>query len=1228
MSFSRAETSCAFALMIAGLAGIGGCERPPTPTEIAAIEADLPEQISYNWHVRPILSNNCFRCHGNDAAMRKAGLRLDVKENAFAPIPEDKAKRAVVPGKPWKSEAIVRILSEDQDTRMPPLDSHKTLTTQEKAILYKWVEQGAAYEQHWAYIPPGVTRPEQSPFAEQAVNEVDKYVYAGLHKKRLSPSPEADRETLINRVTLDLTGLPPTLRQVDDFVADKDPSAYEKLVDRLLRSQDYAERMTTYWLDVARYGESDGYLDDNYGRLIYPWRDWVISAFDHNMPYDKFASWQLAGDLLPSPTREQILATAFARVGKRSTEAGIIDEEYRVEYRNERSELVGKAFLGLTLGCAKCHDHKYDAISHADYYSMAGFFNSIDERGYYSQPDEPRATGPTLPWPEPNQKTAWDLAKADLATKVASYDSARQAAGKAATARADAIMKGAPQQIGKAMLADIEDSTLVYYPLDEGHKGPLEPIMIMSSGGMNGGGGDRGSKGATNPVMEIPGVPLDMPPGESVIGRPAVATQITSSGVRPETRGRVVPTGAQTRTSDNARLTAVLARTSSDSNAVSGALQRSKRRFSPAPGQAGGVKTVQPAGPPPPRVLTLPDTLTAENVSFSKSGRPGDPDVTLQKASFIPGAKGQGFLIDDNMGFLGPRNVGRFERTDPFSIDLYIKPRVGKPYTGAGIVFFQDQRAGWSVLSEGDRVRFDIVHSAPFNQISVLTQAKVPQGQWTHVTVSYDGSSKASGVKLFLDGKPAAVDVISDHLTRSALPYGRYGLVILGGGYWNLTFGKKWRAEEFTGGGLDELRVVNRALTAGEAAVLHDPSLAEKDMRVAHASFVEREIAKDPLVIAAATELRKARERENEVSSKIREVMVLADQTRTRPTYVLQGGLYDKPLDEVQPQGLQSVFAWKSSLQRNRKGLTEWLFDDKNPLTARVFVNRLWQMHFGTGLVETVEDFGTQGAIPSNPELLDWLAVEFVKSGWDIKHMHKLMVMSATYRQSSFATPELLEADPRNFLLARGPRYRLQAEMIRDNALFASGLLVDKKGGDAVFPYQPDGVWSAGAGVNVYPGVVPDDDRHRRSMYTFYKRASPYPSLAVFDMADRSVSTVARRMSNTPLQALVLLNDIQYMEAYRKIAERAIGAAPEADKQVEMVFRLATRRRPVEAEMNALRDYYGSETKRFAGKSGSADKLLQHGVAPINPGIDRTQLAALTMVAAVVMNSPDAYMLR
>ncbi|MEP7314828.1 MAG: DUF1553 domain-containing protein, partial [Pseudomonadota bacterium] len=1039
----------------------------------------------------------------------------------------------------------------------------------------------------------------------------------------LAPSPEADRETLINRVTLDLTGLPPTLAQVDEFVADKDPAAYAKLVDRLLQSQDYAERMTTYWLDVARYGESDGYLDDNYGRLIYPWRDWVIGAFGRNMPYDKFASWQLAGDLLPKPTREQILATAFARVGKRSTEAGIIDEEYRVEYRNERSELVGKAFLGLTLGCAKCHDHKYDAISQADYYSMAGFFNSIDERGYYSQPDEPRATGPTLPWPEPNQKSAWDLAKADLTAKESAYANARKAAEHSAAARADAIMRGAPQQIEKAMMDEIDASTLVYYPLDEGHKGPLEPIMVMSGGGMNGGGGDRGSKGATNPVTEIPGVPLDMPPGESVINRPAAAI---AAGL-PATSARVVPPATESRKSGGAAVKTALARSAAPGQ-KSGAPQRAQRRFSPAPGQAGGVKIAKPAGPPPPRVLALPDTLTADNVSFSKSGRSTDPDVTLQKAKFIPGAKGQGFLIDDNMGFLGPRDVGRFERTDPFSIDLYIKPRVGKPYTGAGIVFFQDQRAGWSVLSEGDRVRFDIVHAAPFNQISVLTQAKVPQGQWTHVAVSYDGSSRASGVKLFLDGKPAAVEVVSDHLTRSALPYGRYGLVILGGGYWNMTFGKKWRAEEFTGGGLDELRVINRAITAGEAAALHDSSVAEKNTSVARASFVEREIEKNQEVVAATAELKKARDRENEISSKIREVMVLGDQSRRRPTYVLQGGLYDKPLDEVEPRALQRVFGWQSSLPPDRTGLTKWLFDPKNPLTARVFVNRLWQMHFGTGIVETVEDFGTQGAIPSNPELLDWLAVEFVKSGWDIKHMHKLIVMSATYRQSSFATPGLLEADPRNFLLARGPRYRLQAEMIRDNALFASGLLVDKKGGDAVFPYQPDGVWSAGAGVNSYPVSVPDDDRHRRSMYTFYKRASPYPSLAVFDMADRSVSTVARRTSNTPLQALVLLNDVQYIEAYRKLAERAIDAAPDSDKQVEMVFRLATRRHPVEAESSALREYYASERKRFAGSSDSADKLLQHGVAPINPGIDRAQLAALTMVAGVVMNSPDAYMLR
>jgi hypothetical protein len=1033
-------------------------------------------------------------------------------------------------------------------------------------------------------VAPKVVRPRKSTIAKGAVNDIDRYVYARLDKAGLKPSPEADRETLINRVTLDLTGLPPTLAEVDAFVSDMSPRAYERLVDRLLASPAYGERMTTYWMDVARYGESDGYLDDNIGRTIYPWRDWVISAFNSNMPYDKFVTWQLAGDKLKNPTREQLLATAFARVGKRSTENGLIDEEYRVEYRNERSELVGKAFLGLTVGCAKCHDHKYDVISQKDYYSLAGFFNSVDERGFYAQAQflgkKYSDVGPSLPWPTPEEKARWDAARLQLQVREAGYRAAVTAARSVAASRVDAGLKQGGPAAATALNAAIDAATIAYYPLDELYLASFDPIKTRAFGGIPG--------AQANPA------------------KPAGAKKPAAK-----------PAGLQ-----KASLTVSSApkRLPPDGSTGGGG------------GPGGGTPGLARARSAPPP-LTIPSSFRADKLRWTRSGRPGEPGAVIEDPKLIPGARGKALLIDGSIGFLGPREVGRFERNDSFSIDLWIKPRADKPYEAAPIAYYQDHNvgtgdAGYSILSDHDRVRFDLINTSPNNMISVVTAKPVPRGKWTHVAVTYDGSSKAGGAKIYIDGKPAELEVRRDNLTRSILPQVRFGPGAVGGGFWGFSFGRRFRAEEFNQGGVDEIRLFNKSLTPAEAAWLHDPRTAQQDLRALRESLLQIAAARDPQVVRAAEALRQAREAENLIATNVKTIMVLGDTPKPRPTYLLTGGLYDKPAEEVRPQALERVFHWNARLPRDRLGLTRWMFDKKNPLISRVFVNRLWMLHFGSGIVETVEDFGTQGANPTNPELLDYLAVEFERSGWDIKHMHKLMVMSATYRQSSRITPEHLQKDARNLLLARGPRYRLPAEMIRDNALFASGLLVDKKGGESVFPYQPEGVWTTGAIPVAYPTDVPDDEHHRRSMYTFIKRTSQFPSLTVFDQADRSVSTVQRRLSNTPLQALVLLNDVQYLEAYRKLAERAMLSTADPDRQIEMVFRLATRRRPVVEEMSALKALYASETQRLGKSSAAVDSLLSQGVSPVDPRPDRLKLAVLSTVTGAVMNSPDAFTLR
>jgi hypothetical protein len=483
---------------------------------------------------------------------------------------------------------------------------------------------------------------------------------------------------------------------------------------------------------------------------------------------------------------------------------------------------------------------------------------------------------------------------------------------------------------------------------------------------------------------------------------------------------------------------------------------------------------------------------------------------------------------------------------------------------------------------------------------------------------------------MYFNGKAVELEADHDNLTRSMLPNARFGSVALGAGYYGFSFGKRFRSEEFTGGAIDEIRIFKRTLVPTEVAFLHDgrSPLQRSAAESLHKDLLELEVDHDPAVVAAGAGLQAAKDRENEIASKLNELMILRDQPKVRPTYLLDRGLFDRPKQEVQPKAIDAVFEWKASFPRNRRGLAEWLFDPENPLTSRVFVNRLWAQHMGVGIVQTVEDFGVQGSLPSDPQLLDWLAVEFMSSKWDIKHMQKLMVMSATYRQSSISTPEKLNKDPVNTFYARGPRFRMTAEQIRDNALFASGLLVDKKGGDSVFPYQPEGVWAAGAGANLYPEGVPDDEQHRRTMYTFVKRASPAPNMAVFDEPDRTAPSVARRISNTPLQALVLLNDVQFVEAYRKLAERVLLQQNDEDGQLVELFRLATRRHPLAEEKQTLREYYDSEVTRFNRQPEVAGKLLRAGVAPVSQSVDHNRLAALTMVAAAVMNSPDAYSIR
>jgi hypothetical protein len=1234
--------------------------------QVADASQAIPDRPDWNWDVRPILSTNCFSCHGQGA--QKAGLRLDIQKAAYDPIPEDKNHHAIVPGNPSKSELFKRITSSDVDFRMPPKDSHKTLSSRDIAIVERWIKQGAHYKQHWSYITPTEVKPEKTKWDGQAVNQIDRYVYAKLAENGLKPAAEADRETLINRVTLDLTGLPPTLQQVDAFVADKDPNAYEHLVDRLLASKAYAERQANIWMDVARYADTRGGLNDGERPISFPYRDWVISAFQRNLPYDKFATWQLAGDKLNGghPTREQLLASAFLKEGRQDSEGGSIDEEFRINYVQERAELIGKDFLGLTVGCAKCHNHKYDVIAQADYYSMSGFFNQMDEHGGGGG-SRGTPQGPYIEWPTAMQAKKEAAAHANTAAKEAAYQAALGAAQTRALAAAAHVPDAQRAQVVKA---SIDADTQAYYPFDDGYKDSFESLMIDEQPQFAGVFAKTPNDPEEQKVLKMTRadaiaylqkkVLADIKAGKPVptMSEPDPG-QLAFAGALPD-KAAAGPAGAKPAMPGLQKAALTGAKPGAKGGPAGPGAARGRRG-----GMMADLEAMK-ADPGLPRLAShevdwaleqliasgytderlgntvrinkrqLKPGLKEEQLLWTKSGLPGGAPGILNNVKFVPGVHGMGVQLNNSV-VATAKGVGMFERTQPYTLDFWVKLRRGKPYVDstrpegpAASVLYNSggvNGQGYEIGIVDGKFDYAITHNAPYEQLKIQTADAIPTGRWVHVTTTYDGNSHAAGMRFYIDGKPARTVTEHDRLTMTAMPGGGDSLF---GGYFGLSAGTNFNRPELVDGAMDELRVITRALTPMEVAYLQDPKLAAS----MPADEAQRQIAqvqaqKDPAVQTAWQALTDARIAEQRAKSPIGKLMVAGDQPLYRKTYVLDRGVYNSYLQEVKPQALPRVYPWSDKLPRDRLGLAEWLFDPKHPLTARVYMNRMWQGHFGSGIVQTVDDFGTQGAIPTHPELLDYLAVEFVRSGWDMKHMTKLMVMSATYRQDSNISRENLEKDPRNFLVERGPRFRMPAEIIRDNALMASGLLLERVGGDSVFPYAPDAIWDGAAtGEVIYPTNVPDDQMHRRSMYTFVKRNAPVANLVPFDMADRYNASVIRPISNTPLQGLVMLNDVQFMEAYRKLAERVLKTSTSEDQQITTLWRLAVRRKPYGEELASAHRFIAAEMARMQAHPEEVQKLLAVGVAPADPSVDPVRLAALTVVTAGVMNTPDAYTLR
>jgi len=1016
--------------------------------------------LDFDRQVRPILSDNCFTCHGPDEKQRMLGLHFDTKEGAFS------KPGVIVPGDSAHSKMYLRISNPNEAMRMPPASSGHKLTPAQIETIKAWIDSGAKWETHWSFVPP--VRPDLPPVKKDSWvrTPIDRFILAKLESEGLAPSPEASKETLLRRVTFDLTGLPPTAAELQAFLADNSANAYEKVVDRLIASPHYGERMAVPWLDMARYADTHGYHIDS-AREMWPWRDWVIRAFNNDMPYDQFTIEQIAGDMLPNATEQQRIATGFNRNHMINFEGGAIPEEYQNEYIVDRIEATSTTWLGITLGCARCHDHKYDPLTQKDFYSFGAFFNGVPEEGLDGYKGNAK---PFLQMPNDKQ-----TAMKDLLTKAIKQKDAELLQAQSAWERQQREMP----------VADITSGLASEFPFEDGLADSLYPDSAFK---------------VVNGKLEF---------GDGLTGR------VADFDSEPQVSYRA-------------------------GNGSSG---------------------------------NTPSTIAF----WIKADGPSGMSV-LQRFAKSP-KEGPGYEI---------------------ALDYCAKGACGV------IVRLQDKGAG--------------------SGIEIKSQRGAALGSWSHVTVAYDGSGKAKGLQIYIDGQAVPFDVVRDLPLNAAFDQGE------------LQIGNKEWGTPFKGQ-LSDLRFYSRRLYSSEVLELGllGPIHRLLDIPAGRRSDIQKKWLRDYFVANVANPSEKQEKQDlatlnrglDQLNREIPSTMVMAEMEKPRDTFVLKRGDYRNPTDKVLPSTPGVLPPLPAGAPRNRLTLAKWIVDPANPLTARVAVNHFWQMYFGLGLVKTAEDFGSQGDPPANQALLDWLATEFVQSKWDVKAMQRLIVTSAVYRQSSKVTPELFEKDPENRLLARGPRFRLPAEMIRDNALFVSGLINDKVGGPSVLPYQPKGLWEEMAFGGDFSAQTYEQshgaDLYRRSMYTFWKRTVPYPGLNTFDAPDREKCSARRTVTNTPLQALLLMNDPTYLEAARALAQRDLSEAPANEQErVRYAFRLVTDREPSAKEAEILDKLYQKERAHYQANKDAAAKLLVIGESKPDARFEPAELAAWTMVTSTILNMDEA----
>ena len=1062
----------ALTLVVAGMTAGVGAQGP----------ASVPA-VDFQRDVRPILADNCFQCHGPDQSTRRAGLRLDTQDGAFHEGPRG---AAVVPGDTQASLLYQRIAHSEQGRRMPPPAlSNKTLSEDQIDTLTRWIKEGASWDQHWAFKAIVRTTPPVVEDDAWVRTPLDRFVLARLDAEGIAPAQEADKRTLARRVALDLTGLPPDPGTLATYLADPSDEAYERLVDQLLASPHWGEHRARYWLDAARYGDTHGIHIDNY-REMYAYRDWAIRAFNGNQPFDAFTVDQIAGDLLPEPSLEQLVATGFQRNNITTNEGGVVPEEYEAIYAKDRAETIGGVYLGLTVGCATCHDHKFDPIAQSEFYAMTAFFRNTTQYVMDGNVSDPP---PILVVPEPEDRDQW----ADLRLEASQLD--QQIA-----ARMDAVEPVFVEWLTQGAHREVET--------------PLEASAALLTLDLD--------------DPEHPAVWLD---GESL----------------------------------------------------------------PVTVQPGAVIEEGPEGHP---ALMFSDESWAELPSLS------------------------------------------LESEEPFSIAMWIYQPDNNDgnFVVAGQEDHEDGGRGWSVTLSQRQLNFRLTGdrtgpagAATTARVGPINTKRMPTGEWTHIVLTHDGSGERGGLHVYRNGERVE-EQGSEFFAKAEGTLVADQPLYLGRGA-GMNRGVL-EARYFGGGGVADVRVFNRVLTVEEAKVVSEWRALQTAMAKSPEALTadERTALRLRYLSIEDASYRRLVSRRMMVDAEWREVRRRGSVTHVMQensdgvaeAHVLNRGMYDQPQERVVAGTPAALPPMGEALPRNRLGLAQWLIDDANPLTSRVTVNRFWQQLFGTGLVATSEDFGAQGETPSHPELLDYLATEFRDSGWDVKQFFRTLVTSSTYRQAALVTEEKLEVDPQNRLLSRGPHFRMDAEMVRDYALAASGLLVRTIGGPSVKPYQPDGVWSTVAMPQSTTRLYEQDagDKlYRRSLYTFWKRSAPPASMDIFNAPTREHSVVRRERTNTPLQALVTMNDTQFVEASRHLAQRAMReAGQDFDRRLDYVTTRLLARDFAPPERAVAKRAYDRFLELYRAAPEDAEQLLDVGDSAFDAALPSSESAAWTMLASQVMN--------